>query len=161
MIHERNKCNKIHYQLNKEIQDEKNVTNLVLLLIKEAFEKKHSTTATTAHLLDDIYMNINNHEIKYAVFIDFRKAFDSVNHDIIIKKRLGLHPNTISWFKSDLASPTQITCANQVYSDIAPTTCGVPRGSVLGPLLFLVFIDDLGSVVQESSYKLYTDDAVI
>ena len=127
------------------------------------FRKNNSTTSTTAAMLDDIYENINHHQVTYSVFIDFRKAFDSINHQILLKKlsKLGFHRDTISWFQNYLTNRTQYTVVNGKNSSLLGVECGVPQGSVLGPMLFLLFINDISASIKYSNYKLYADDTVL
>ena len=137
--------------------------NNILDIHQGGFKKNHSTTSTTAEVLDDIYSNINNHQLTYATFIDFRKAFDSINHNILLKKlsKVGFQENTIKWYKNYLTSRTQFVTINNQKSNSLEVTCGVPEGSVLGPMLFLIFINDLGKNIESSNYKLYADDTVL
>ena len=110
-------------------------------------------------MLDDIYSNINNQQITFSIFIDFRKAFDSINHEILLRKlsKLGFHANTIKWYENYLTDRTQYTVVNGIDSSLLDVTCGVPQGSVLGPMLFLLFINDLGSSINHSD----ADDTVL
>ena len=89
-----------------------------------------------------------------GVFIDLKKAFDTVDHKILLHKleHYGFHGviNTSKWFSSYLDGRTQTTQIGSYISKTQNTTCGVPQGSVLGPLLFLIYIND----IQESSDKL-------
>ena len=125
--------------------------------------KHHSTTATTSEMLDDIYSNINIQQITYSVFVDFRKALDSINHNILLKKlkKLGFHNTTVTWFENYLTGRTQYTMVNGINSDLLGVPCGVPQGSMLGPTLFLLFMNNLISVVKNCNYKLYADDTVL
>ena len=77
-------------------------TNNILDVHQGGFRKNNSTTATTLSSLDDIYTNINNKQIIYSVFIDFRKAFDSITHEILLKKmeKLGFDNSTLQWFQN-------------------------------------------------------------
>ena len=127
------------------------------------FRKNNSTTSTTINMLDEIYTNINNHQLTYAIFIDFRKAFDSINHEILLKKlsKLGFQKSTVDWYESYLSHRTQYTMVNGISSSLLEKGCGVPQGSVLGPMLFLIFINDLSSVIKYSGHKLYAGDTVL
>ena len=97
------------------------------------------------------------------VFLDLKKAFDMVNHDILCKKlhKYGLRTRTVDCFKNHLGSRTQRTKVNGVLSDERTTVCGVPQGSILGPLLFIIYINDLSEYLDESSCSLYADDTAI
>ena len=127
------------------------------------FRKNHSTVSTIAALTDDIFMQLNNAIPTLAVFIDLTKAFDTVNHKILIQKckNLRLHKKTILWLDNYLQDRTQKTIINNQPSTILPITCGVPQGSIMGPLLFLIYINDIKVLNTQVHFKFYADDTVL
>lgn len=97
-----------------------------------------------------------------AIYTDFQKAFDKVNHSILLKKleQIGIHGDLLRWVKSYLYNRTQLVLINGYKSSPIVVTSGVPQGSNLGPLLFLIFINDLGSKLN-CDYDFFADDLKI
>ena len=98
----------------------------------------------------------------HCIFLDFAKAFDSVAHEhLLIKLQcIGINGELLQWIRSFLTHRLRVV-VNGTYSDWLSVRSGVPQGSVLGPLLFLLYIDDLHSIVKHSKLKLYADDVAL
>ena len=95
-----------------------------------------------------------------GIFVDLQKAFDTVNHDILISKleHYGIRGSANSWFSSYLKNRTQFVSILGYDSSTKTISHGVPQGSVLGPLLFLIYINDLHSAIQNSKVFHFADD---
>ena len=137
--------------------------NNSLFELQFGFRCNHSTTHALIEITEKIRKACDSKNFACAVFVDLQKAFDTVNHSILIKKleHYGVRGVTNSWFKSYLTDRTQYTTVKQKRSDNALITHGVPQGSVLGPLLFIIYINDLNKAIQHSQTHHFADDTIL
>jgi hypothetical protein len=137
--------------------------NNILTNRQGGFRPGHSTVTSIAELTNAILNATNDGETTVAAYVDFSKAFDTVNHDILLRKltKIGITGKTHDWIANYLTNRMQRTKVNGMISEQRPVTCGVPQGSVMGPLLFLIYINDLVDFLQDTDIGLYADDTVI
>lgn len=121
-----------------------------------------STNKAITILLKDTYNNINQNHYTKLCFIDLKKAFDTVSHNILFKKleSVGVTGNELKWFRVYLRERTQKVKANGLMSGEECVRCGVPQGSTLGPLLFLIYVNDLTEYLDNKAL-LFADDTVL
>ena len=96
-----------------------------------------------------------------VVYLDFKKAFDSVSHNELLFKlwSFGITGNLWKWLQAYFSNRVQCVSVNNSVSDVLPVVSGVPQGSILGPIMFLVFVNDLPAAVTSSLVLLFADDA--
>ena len=121
-----------------------------------------STVLSMLYLIT-ILQNMDNGTVRCGVFIDLKKAFDTVKHEILLAKleNYGITGVINSWQRSYLTARKQTTEVNDVVSEAETTLCGVPQGSVLGPLLFLLYISDIYNSSSLFAFYLFADDTSI
>ena len=104
---------------------------------------------------------VEEKEFSCGIFLDFSKAFDTVNHEILIRKleNYDIRGITNDWFRSYLSNRKQYVYINNTSSDPCQVSCGIPQGSVLGPLLFLIYINDFSRCSNLFDFHLFADDS--
>ena len=127
------------------------------------FQKNKSTTSAILELQSQLINNNENNLTSCCIFLDLSKAFDTVNHKILLDKleHYGIRGVGLTWFKSYLDNRTQIVTVNGENSIELNVNCGVPQGSVLGPLLFLLYINDIYNSSKVLDFHLFAVDTSI
>ena len=130
---------------------------------QSGFRLLHSVATALMASTNDWYLNIDNRKYTGLIFIDLKKAFDTVDHEILLEKlkMYGVTDLEHDWFTSYLDNRKQFCRINGSSSDVKGINCGVPQGSCLGPLLFLIYINDLPFSLQKSHVSMYADDTTI
>lgn len=134
--------------------------NNLLYQFQSGFRGRYSTDTCLIYLQDYIRDRMSEGKFTGMVLLDIQKAFDSVNHEILIGKLKALGVKSTPWFKSYLANMPQIVNVNGNNSYPRELTCGVPQGSILGPLLFLCYVNDMPMSV-DCLILQYTDDGAL
>ena len=135
----------------------------VLCNEQSGFRKLHSTQTALLDITDYIYTNMDKGNLTGAVYIDLKKAFDCVDSETLLFKLecLGIKGNELEWFKNYLNNRQQCVQYGVKLSEKQHIAYGVPQGSILGPVLFILYVNDIISSVNSSKILLYADDTVL
>ena len=131
-------------------------------MLQSGFHGDYSTETALIHLFDHLKCQSTNGLYTGMIMLDLQKAFDTVDHRILCDKLKAMGVQNVRWFELYLAHRKQIVAVKQSLSSANTVTCGVPQGSILGPLLFLCYMNDMELCVsKDSQLLLYADDSVI
>ena len=138
-------------------------TNNLLTDKQHSFRSNRSCLTQMLDHFDDIFEEFTRGKNTDSIYLDYAKAFDKVDLDLLILKlkKYGFGNKLVDWIQSFLSDREQVVVLNGVHSDIAKVLSGVPQGTVLGPLLFILFINDLEQVVTSSTVCFFADDTKV
>ena len=137
------------------------LTNNNLLNSKQyGFRSLHSTALALSESTNHWLLDMGNGKMNTVIFLDIKKAFDTVNHDILLQKMraYGISGPGLEFFNSYLKNRVQCCSINASTSGFKSINCGVPQGSILGPLLFLIYMNDLPNAVENVEIIMFADD---
>ena len=134
--------------------------NSAIYNLQFGFRQQYSTSHALINITENIRKALDDGNIGCGVFVDLQKAFDTVDHRILLAKsnHYGIRGISNDWFKSYLSSRSQYVSINGYESGLVALNCGVPEGSVLGPLLFLQLINDLNQAIKFCKVHHFADD---
>ena len=137
--------------------------NDLLVNCQSGLRSLHSTLTSLLEASNSWSVNIDNGLINGVIFIDLKKAFDTIDHKILFRKlaSYGIDHRALKWFDSYLSDRQQKCVVNGELSGARAVTCGVPQGSLIGPLLFLIYINDLPNCLSKALPRMYADDTSI
>ena len=137
--------------------------NKILSNTQYGFRENMSTSLALMELIEDVTQSLDAHKHTIGVFIDLKKAFDTIDHRILLNKlnHYGLRGKSNDWIKSYLESRKQYVKLENCESDYMKVVCGVPQGSILGPKLFILYINDMCNVSNILKFILFADDTNI
>ena len=149
---------RVVYDQVESYLDQKKLLNKV----QSGFRSRYSTDTCLTHLTDFIKFQMDQGHFVGMVLLDLQKAFYTVDHGILLMKlkALGLSQDVSKWFQSYLSDRQQLVDVSGTLSSHANISCGVPQGSILGPLLFLIYVNDMSGAVC-NKLLLYADDSAI
>ena len=133
------------------------LSNSVSSSFQSAYRMFHSTETTLLGIHNDLILAMNRGQVTSLILLDLSAAFDTVDHSILLHRLqhwFGLHGTSLDWFSSYLTSCSQAVSIQNSTSSFSNLSCGVPQGSVLGPLLFTLYTTPLGSVISKNSYQI-------
>ena len=136
----------------------------LLFSSQSSYRKHHSCITAMVNLVDQLIANMDDKLISSLLMIDLSKAFDTINHELLITKLsiYGVSPSSLKWFKAYLTSRRQYVRIDNVDSNSQIIRHGVPQGSILGPLLFIIFMNDINLVpISDCELHLYADDTTM
>ena len=145
----------VHKQLENYLRSE-----ILLYDYQSGFRNSYSTDSCLTQVTDQIRFDMDKGNYTGMVMIDLQKAFDTFDPDILLNKLKELDDLSTSWFSSYLKNRFQKTEVDGIFSDPMVVPCGVPQGSILGPLLFLIYVNDMEAAVS-CRIILYADDSVL
>ena len=135
----------------------------LLYNLQSAFQPDHTTETALIKLTDELLFNMDNNMVTGLAFVNFRKAFNVINHWLLPKKLSIYEANNLSlkWFGSYLTRRKQYVRINGCCSTSKQLLQGVPQGSILGPIFFLLFVNDIPSSIHDSTLDVYADDTTL
>ena len=148
----------IHKQLEEYVESAGLISDF-----QHGFRKSRSTTHAVTQLLNYVNQGLNNKMPTVAIFIDFKKAFDCLQYSVLLDKlkALNLSDNAVEWIRDYLTNRQQCTKANWITSEPEAIKQGVLQGSILGPLLYILYANDIAQTITKSKFAFYADDTVI
>ena len=133
----------------------------ILYKYQFGFRENHSTVQAVIEITDNILSELEKKNMVAGIYLDLSKAFDTVDHTILLHKlkHYGIRGLPLQWFQSYLSNRQQYTVANGAKSELRQVEYGVPQGSVLGPLLFLIYVNDISASTGNNKLRLFADDS--